>query len=105
MLEVVDDACSEARLAEGLKSLVTTFAAAELSVAQHGTRKDSVILVGMAPLVSGLEDAQLTLSSIASSRYAARTGYDMDQEIQLRLILHVLGYVECLFINCLSVEL
>ena len=67
----MEDACSEARLMEGLKSLVTAFAASELSVAQHGTRKDSVILVGTAPLISGLEDAQLSLASISSSRYAA----------------------------------
>lgn len=69
VLEVVEDAGSEARLADGLKALITTFAAATLSVAQHGPRKDSVILVGTAPLISGLEDAQLSLASIASSRY------------------------------------
>ena len=67
-MEVVDDSSNEARVADALKSLVLTFNASELSCAQHGVRKDSLILVGTEPLISSLEDAKLSLSSIASSR-------------------------------------
>lgn len=71
MLEVVEDAGNEARLAEGFRALVSSFNASDLAVVQHGARKDSFILVGTATLIAGLEAAQLSLSSIANNKYVS----------------------------------
>jgi hypothetical protein len=71
VLEVVEDAGNEARLAEGFRALVSSFNSSDLAVVQHGARKDSFILVGTASLIAGLEAAQLSLSSIANNKYVS----------------------------------
>jgi hypothetical protein len=70
VLEVVDDAVNEAKLADALQGLLMKWAAVDVTVSKYGNRRDTYILTKTSQLTSLVEDAQLFLSSIEGSRYA-----------------------------------
>lgn len=67
VLEVVEEATSEARLEEALRALQSKWAAVEFTVRKHADGADAFIISGLDGVRSLVEETTLSLTSMASS--------------------------------------
>lgn len=64
---MVEEAKSEARLEEALRALQSKWAAVEFTVRKHTDRTDVFIITGLDSVHALLEEAMLSLTTMASS--------------------------------------
>lgn len=67
VLEIVEEAKSEARLEEALRALQSKWAAVEFTVRKHADGADAFIISGLDGVHTLLEETTLSLTSMASS--------------------------------------